>query len=159
MAKQIKQRQRPTGFNRWFLRAPIQAYRLGFGGLFGNKFLLLNHVGRKSGLPRQAVLEVVIHDKESNTYYVNAGFGSKTDWFRNLQVQPEVSILVGRRKWDVCAEVLSPEEGGEIFRRFCDGNRYAQTYAKGLGFEVDGTLEDYYHMGTQLIFVALRPRK
>jgi hypothetical protein len=34
----------------------------------------------------------------------------------------------------------------------------APTYAKALGFEVDGSLEDYYHMGTMMIFVALRPR-
>ncbi len=109
-------------------------------------------------MPRQAVLEVVIHEKETNTYYVSASFGAKTQWLQNLQAQPEVSIQVGWRKWDVCAEVLSPEAGGEVFRLFCDGNKFAPTYAKALGFEVDGSLEDYYDMGTLMIFVALRPR-
>lgn len=158
MAKHIKHRQLPTGINRWFFRAPIWLFRSGLGGLLGNKFLLLNHIGRKSGLPRQAVLEVVIHEKETNTYYVNAGFGPRTQWLRNLKAQPDVSIQVGWHKWDVRAEVLSPEGGGEVFRRFCDGNKYAPTYARALGFEVDGTLEDYYQMGTMMIFVALKPR-
>jgi deazaflavin-dependent oxidoreductase (nitroreductase family) len=158
MAKQIKQRQLPTGINRLFFRAPIWFYRLGLGGAMGSKFLLLNHVGRKSGLPRQAVLEVVIHEKETNTYYVSAGFGPKTQWLRNLKAQPDVSIQVGRRKWDVHAEMLTPEQSGEIFRRFAENNRMAATYAKALGFEVNGTLDDYYDMGTMMIFIAFRPR-
>ncbi|MFN2144277.1 MAG: nitroreductase family deazaflavin-dependent oxidoreductase [Anaerolineales bacterium] len=158
MAKQIATRKLPTGFNRWFFRAPIFMYQIGLGGLLGQRFLLLNHIGRKSGLPRQAVVEVVIHEKETNTYFINAGFGAKTQWLQNLQAQPDVSIQVGWRKWDVRAEVLTPEEGGEVFRKFCDGKRFAPIYAKALGFEVDGTLEDYYDMGTQMIFIALRPR-
>ena len=158
MAKHIKQRQLPSGVNRWFLRAPIWFYRLGLGGLLGSRFLLLNHTGRKSGLPRQAVLEVVIHEKASNTYYVSAGFGPKTQWLQNLRAEPDVSIQVGRRKWDARAEILSPQQGGEVFRKFAEGNKLAATYAKALGFEVDGSLEDYYQMGTMMIFVALRPR-
>ena len=158
MAKQIKQRQLPTGISRTFFRAPIWIYRIGLGGLLGKKFLLLNHTGRKSGLPRQAVLEVVIHEKDTNTYFVNAGFGPRSQWFQNLRANPEVSIQVGWRKWDVRAEVLPPEQGGEVFRRFAENNKMAATYANALGFEVDGSLDDYYQMGTMMIFVALRPR-
>ncbi|MBN2044827.1 MAG: nitroreductase family deazaflavin-dependent oxidoreductase [Anaerolineales bacterium] len=158
MARQIKHRQLPSGVSRWFLRAPIWIFRLGLGGLLGKRFLLLNHIGRKSGLLRQAVLEVVIHEKDSNTYYVNAGFGPKTQWLQNLRAHPNVSIQVGWRKWDVRAEVLSPQQSGEVFRRFAEGNKLAATYAKALGFEVDGSLDDYYQMGTMMIFVALRPR-
>jgi len=158
MAKQIKYRKVPSGFSRWFYRMPINMYKIGLGGLLGNKFLLLNHIGRKSGLPRQAVLEVVLHDKETNTYTVNAGFGPKTQWFQNLLAHPDVSIQVGTRKVDVRARVLSKQESGETFRRFASGNRAASMYARGLGFEVDGTDEDYYDMGTQMIFINFEPR-
>jgi hypothetical protein len=53
----------PTGLSRLLWRAPIWLYRLGLGGLLGSHFVLLNHVGRKSGQPRQTVLEVVDRDE------------------------------------------------------------------------------------------------
>ena len=59
MAKQVKKLEPPQGCSRLLFRAPVWLYRLGLGGLFGKRMLLLNHTGRKSGLPRQAVLEVV----------------------------------------------------------------------------------------------------
>ena len=60
----------PHGLLRFGLRLPIWLYRLHLGWLFGNRFLLLTHIGRKSGLPRQTVIEVVKHDKESDRFFV-----------------------------------------------------------------------------------------
>jgi hypothetical protein len=40
-------------------RAPIPLLRHGFGRLLGPRFLLLEHLGRHSGLPRYVALEVV----------------------------------------------------------------------------------------------------
>ncbi len=39
------------------MRAPIGPYRIGLGGLLGRRFLLLEHVGRRSGLPRHTVID------------------------------------------------------------------------------------------------------
>ena len=52
----------PTGVSRWLFRMPIGLYRLRLGWLLGDRFLLLHHTGRKSGLPRQAVVEVVTRE-------------------------------------------------------------------------------------------------
>jgi hypothetical protein len=44
----------------WYLfRAPVYLYRWHMGWLFGHRCLLLAHTGRRSGLRRQNVLEVV----------------------------------------------------------------------------------------------------
>jgi hypothetical protein len=51
----------PKGLLRLMLRLPIWLYRLRLGWLLGNRFLLLTHVGRKTGLPHQTVVEVVSH--------------------------------------------------------------------------------------------------
>ena len=61
MAVQTRQPKLPSGFSRLMFRLPIYLYKVGLGGLLGGRFLLLNHVGRKSGQPRQAVVEVVRH--------------------------------------------------------------------------------------------------
>jgi deazaflavin-dependent oxidoreductase (nitroreductase family) len=158
MAKQVAERKPPTGAARWFLRAPIWMYRLGLGGLLGKKFILLNHTGRKSGLPRQAVLEVVIYDRETNIIYINAGFGTRSQWYQNLLAQPETSIQIGWRKMEIRARQLSPQEGGELFLKFIKTAPFAERYPKALGYEVDGTDEDYRAMGEMMIFLALEPR-
>ena len=53
----------PRGWKAKLWRAPIWFYRIGLGGLFGKRFLLLNHIGRVSGQIRQAVVEVVNFDR------------------------------------------------------------------------------------------------
>ena len=88
MATKLRERQPPGPLLRWFLRAPIWLYEHGLGGLLGQRFLLLRHVGAKSGLPRRTVLEVVDHDPASDTYYVAVGFGPHSHWFKNLQKAP-----------------------------------------------------------------------
>ena len=75
MAKKIKELSPPTGVGRFFLRLPIWLYKIGLGGLLGNRFLMLHHIGRKTGLVRQAVLEVVRFEKETDTFIVAVGFG------------------------------------------------------------------------------------
>jgi deazaflavin-dependent oxidoreductase (nitroreductase family) len=158
MAKRVKTITPPTGLARIFFRLPITLYRAGLGWLMSSRFLLLNHTGRKSGLPRQVVLEVVHHDPQTHTYVVNAGFGEKSQWYQNLLHNPQASIQVGRRKLDVTAVPLSPEEGAQTFVDFCRRHPTEAKFTQWMGFEVDGTIEDYYDMGTQMLFVALKPR-
>ena len=82
----------PNGLLRWFLRFPIVLYHLNLGWLLGGRFMLINHVGRKSGQLRQTVVEVAGHDQSGDTYYVASGWGYKSQWYRNLLAQPEVTI-------------------------------------------------------------------
>ncbi|HLS79672.1 MAG TPA: nitroreductase family deazaflavin-dependent oxidoreductase, partial [Nocardia sp.] len=44
---------------RWFVRAPIWAFRARLGFLFGGRLLLLEHTGRTSGKARYVALETV----------------------------------------------------------------------------------------------------
>ncbi|GIK57150.1 MAG: nitroreductase [Chloroflexota bacterium] len=142
-------------------RAGIYIYRLGLGGLFGKRMLLLNHVGRKSGQPRQAVLEVITHDEATGTLYVASGFGPRSDWFQNLRKRPDVTIQVGRKKMAVTAVFLSPAESGQQLVAYAHRHPGA---AKNLGRFllgdlVDGTDENYYKMGHDYVpVVAFKPR-
>ncbi len=104
----------PKGLLRFGLRLPIILYRLHLGWLLGGRFVLLNHIGRKSGQPRQTVVEVVGHDPASDTYYIVSGWGYKAQWYQNLMGTPEITIQVGSRRLDVKAETLSPDDGVKI---------------------------------------------
>ncbi|MEM7362906.1 MAG: nitroreductase family deazaflavin-dependent oxidoreductase [Pseudomonadota bacterium] len=160
MVEKISDPQKPTGLRRLLFRLPIQLYRLNLGWLLGGRFMLVNHVGRKSGQVRQVVLEVVKHDKEHNIYYLASGFGKKSDWYRNLQAQPDVMVQVGRAKMDVHARFLTAEESGKMMVEY--GRTYpqlAKRLAQLIGYRVDGADEDYRFLGEEVIpFVALEPR-
>ncbi|MBN1121852.1 MAG: nitroreductase family deazaflavin-dependent oxidoreductase [Anaerolineae bacterium] len=158
MPEKIRDLQPPTGLSRLFFRMPITAYKIGLGWLFGKRFLLLNHIGRKSGLTRQAVLEVVTHDKETDTYIIAVGFGKESQWYKNLMANPDVSIQVGRRKLDVHAEQLSHEEAGEILLAFAKKYPFEAKFVNVLGYTVDGTDDDWRALGKELTLIALRPR-
>jgi deazaflavin-dependent oxidoreductase (nitroreductase family) len=100
----------PSKALRLGLRLPIWLFRARLGWLLGDRFLMLMHTGRKSGLPRQTVIEVVRHDKETNTYYVVSGWGEKSDWYQNIRQSPIVAIQVGSRKFRAKAEFIGLEE-------------------------------------------------
>ncbi len=152
--------QPPTGLARLAFRTPIYLFRAGLGGLLGGRFLLLNHIGRKSGLPRQAVLEVVHYDQDSDTYFVASGYGRQSQWFRNIKANPEVTIQVGWRKLAVTADILGPEESGEMMVQYAQ--RYptaAKNLSRLIGYQVDGSEESYRQIAAEHIpFVAMRPK-
>ncbi len=153
-----KQPSPPRGFSRFLFRLPIQLYRLNLGWLLGRRFILINHIGRKSGLPRQTVLEVAHYEPEKNSYYVAAGFGRNSDWFRNLEKTSNASIQVGRKKWEATAVFLTPVESGQMMVT------YAQNYPKSaknifrfIGHETDGSEASFRQAGEQHIpFVAFK---
>ncbi len=160
MPEKIKEIKPPTGLSRLLWRAPIWLYRLHMGWLLDGRFLLLNHVGRKSGLPRQAVIEITKYDPETNTYFVASGFGKKADWYRNLLKTPEVTIQVGNKKMQVTAVPLTPDQSANMMVDYAHRHPKAAKNLSGIiGYKVNGTDKDYAAIGRDHIpFIALKPR-
>lgn len=157
MPKKFKELTPPTGFSRLLFRFPIALYRLGLGGLFGKRFLLLNHTGRKSGLVRQVVLEVVDYNPVTQVCVVCVGFGPKSQWYQNLKHDPNASIVLGQKKLKVHAEELAKQEGGQLFFDFVKRNPGEAGFIKILGYEVDGTDADWIAVGEDLTFIRFVP--
>ena len=159
MAVQTHQPKLPSGLSRLLFRMPIYLYKLRLGWLLGGRFLLLNHIGRKSGLPRQAVVEVVRHDSASDTYIIASGFGDQAQWFQNLMHTPDVTIQVGRRSLAVHAERLPAVAGGDEMVDYARRHpKSAAELAKFMGFQVDGSAEDYRAVGREVPFVRFTRR-
>lgn len=117
MTKAIVDRP-PSKALRFGLRLPIWLYRLRLGWLLGNRFLLLTHIGRKSGKPHQAVIEVVRHEKQTDTYYVVSGWGERSSWYQNIRNSPNVTIQVGGRKLQAQAEFIPLDQEIEIMESY-----------------------------------------
>lgn len=111
-------RATPKGFIRFAVRLPVGLYRARLGWLLGERFLLLEHVGRTSGLKRRTVLEIVDHDPERGTYYVASGWGARSQWFQNLQQHPDVSVTIGLRRHAARAVRLNVEDAANTFYRY-----------------------------------------
>ncbi len=82
-------------------RAPIAAYRRGFGWLFGTRMMMLQHTGRTSGQARYVCLEVV-ERPAADRMIIASGFGTRAQWYRNLLADPRCRLSSGRHR-DVAA--------------------------------------------------------
>ncbi len=155
MSKQDKPR-RPGLLLRWFLRAPVVLYRIGLGGLMPMQ-LQLTTVGRKSGRPRQAVVDVLRHDAATDTYYVASAYGAHSDWYRNLQANPSVRVQVRRRKFAARATALPKEEGERIVLDFWRRHRAYSRFAFSLVGLRMTTEEEVRAAAAQMRVVAIQP--
>lgn len=108
----------PTGWKRWMFRAPIGLYRIGLGFLLGKRFVMIEHIGRKSGETRRTVLEVVVNDPDA--VYVAAGWGAKAQWLQNVRANPNVVFHLGSTKHRCVAEMMTPERAGELLQRYAE---------------------------------------
>ena len=70
----------------------------------GPRFLLLKHIGRRIGLARYAVLEVI--DRDRGEWYVVAAYGQHAQWYRNIRRQPEIRVWWLRLRAVPCEAII-----------------------------------------------------
>lgn len=77
------------GWRKLFFKAPIQLWRLGLGPIIGYVMMLITHTGRRSGLPRRTMVE---YHMLKGKKYAPCAFGRKSDWYKNIAADPQVTI-------------------------------------------------------------------
>jgi deazaflavin-dependent oxidoreductase (nitroreductase family) len=99
--------------NRRFM-VPLHHAGLGewVGTPIGGYILLLRVRGRRTGIMRETPLSYLVAEGSA---WVMAGFGSRTEWFRNLLADPAVDVfLPGRRFAATAAEETDPATRARI---------------------------------------------
>jgi deazaflavin-dependent oxidoreductase (nitroreductase family) len=73
----------------------------------GGRIMVIRHRGRKSGREYLTPVNYAIVDGE---IHCTAGFGSGTDWYRNILADPDIELWLpqGRRKAHACDVSDSP---------------------------------------------------
>ncbi|MEU0337503.1 nitroreductase family deazaflavin-dependent oxidoreductase [Streptomyces bobili] len=146
----------PTGWRRLAARAPLLLFRAGLGPVLGKRFLLLHHVGRRTGCDHHVVLEVVTHEALFPGWTVASGFGPGSDWYRNLRAHPKTVIQVGNRYHAVTALFLSPDDGARIMADYARRHpRTARRLCAFMGLPVDGSETSFRAAGRVIPFVRL----
>ncbi len=153
-----------TGALLYLFRAPVYLYRWRLGWLLGHRLLLLSHTGRRSGLRRQTVLEVVDYRKQGPEAVVVSAFGRDADWLRNIEARPDEEVTIGTHHFAASHRFLGESEAMRVLRDYEHRNRLiAPVVRAGLswvaGWPYRGQEDDRLRLVQQLPFVAFHPRE
>ncbi|MFI5893457.1 nitroreductase family deazaflavin-dependent oxidoreductase [Actinoplanes sp. NPDC051513] len=139
------------------MRLPLFFYRHGLGFLFSRRLVLVEHTGRRSGRLFQVVLEVVAYSP-TGAVTVAAGYGSRSDWYRNLLAEPDTTITLARDCQRAIAHPLTTDEGAAVMLAYARRHRRAaRVLARHMGYEIDGSDADLAALGRAIPFVRLEP--
>jgi len=86
---------------------PRVAYALGLGPLLGKYVLLLITIGRTSGKKRVTPLQ---YEEINGRIYLGSALGRKSDWVRNILVNPVVDVQMKSTKFSGKAVVIEDPE-------------------------------------------------
>jgi deazaflavin-dependent oxidoreductase (nitroreductase family) len=147
---------------RRLLRAPAKLYDWHAGWLLGERFLLLTHVGRRSGRPYRTMLEVVGHGPATGEVIVLAALGRSANWYRNLQARPTAEVAIGRRRFTAGHRTLGEDEAVATLAGYERRNRVVAPVVRLVLGRLAGTRHDgsdaaRHRIARELPLVALRP--
>jgi deazaflavin-dependent oxidoreductase (nitroreductase family) len=125
--------------NRILFKTPIVGWRLGLRPLLWRRMILLTTWGRKSRLPRHTMLSYTIHGAKP---YLISGWGTRTDWYRNLQADPRATAQLAGKPFHVRARrVGSVDEFAAVMQIMLrtGGDSHFRPWLKSLGiaYELD----------------------
>lgn len=126
---------------RFLFRAPLLTWRLGLGPLTGKLFLLLTTYGRKSGKPRHTLVE---YYQVGTSKYAMCAFGSRADWYKNIQADSRVTIQTSDGTQTALAErVSNPEELWQVLQVFMRRDPpLTKWYLDSLGLKMDPEIQN-----------------
>jgi deazaflavin-dependent oxidoreductase (nitroreductase family) len=89
-----------------FNRFMVLYWRLGLGSYgngtkYGGSIMVIKNRGRKTGRTRLSPVNYAVIDGD---IYCTAGFGRRTDWYRNLLAEPNVEIWLPDGRWNGSAQ-------------------------------------------------------
>jgi deazaflavin-dependent oxidoreductase (nitroreductase family) len=111
-------RGRPGRLALAVFRLPVPLYRHGWGWLLGHTFLLLVHVGRRTGQPHATVAMVLRWDPHAREAVICSAWGAGTDWIRNIRVRPALRVQVGRESFTPEHRFLAGDESLAVMAGF-----------------------------------------
>ena len=154
-------RERPPKILRLAFKVPTLIYRAGLGRVLGRRFLLLVHRGRKTGLERRVVLEVIRYRDDPPAAAVLSGWADRSQWFRNLQAAPPVSVSIGGEGWEQPeCEFLEPDDVVEAIEEYRSHHRLLMSSLdRFFGWPRDASEEERRRLARELHVIEFRPAR
>lgn len=150
---------RPNRALKLGLRLPVYLYRLGLGRLLGHRFLLLTHRGRKSGLIRRTMLEVILYDASASESVVLSAWGKKADWYRNIEASPALEVETGGDRYDPAQRLLGVGEAYAAITEYAIRHPFAaRVLERAAGRPLTRSKAARRAFAGSVALVAFRPR-
>ena len=148
---------------RALLHAPVYLCRWRLGRLFGHRFLLLTHIGRRSGRRFQTVLEVMEYRTQSREAVVMSGSGRNSNWLRNIEASHTAEIDFSSEHYQAVFRFLDDEEAIRVVASYEEHNRFMlrivrRVLSRLLGWNYTGSDADRRKLVQQLPLIAFRPQ-
>ncbi|MBI3161112.1 MAG: nitroreductase family deazaflavin-dependent oxidoreductase [Chloroflexi bacterium] len=152
----------PSLLLKFLFKMPVYFHKMGFAGwerIVGAQWMLITTRGRKTGKRRETMVDVMEYDKITDTYYIEVAYGSRADWFKNIQNTPVFEAQVGRRKFHARAAMLSSENTADMLVQFY---RRKPAYTRsvmamvGMKFTSENGLRN---IAGKLTLLSVRPEK
>ena len=107
----------PRGRLKRVLRVPVVLQRRGLGWIFGQRILIIEHRGRRTGKQYRTPVEVVAHDGAVASWTVVAAWGGRPEWFANIQANAASAVFVAGHRYDAPAQHLVDHDTNAEGRR------------------------------------------
>ena len=114
---------------KYFNRFMLFMWRLGLGPVLNmgptmlGRYMVITQIGRKSGIKRRTPVNYALADDE---VYCVAGFGSGSDWYRNIIANPQVEVWLPDGWWaGIAEEVTHPEARLPLLREVLIASGFA----------------------------------
>jgi deazaflavin-dependent oxidoreductase (nitroreductase family) len=151
----------PNAALRRVFRAPVYLYHWKCGWLLGRRFLLLIHVGRRTGRRRHTVLEVMEYRREGPEAVVMSAFGRNADWLRNIEATPHPKVVIGSQSFIAAHRFLDEEEAVQAIAGYEQRNWVIapiirSVLSRFLGWRYSGSTSDRRRLVKQLPLIAFR---
>ena len=97
------------------------------------QFIYITTTGRVSGLPREIEIWFVEHE---GRFYIFAEHFYKTNWVRNIQQNPLVSVRLGKHQFNAIARILDDKLDMELWQKTQELARKKYAWGDGLPVEL-----------------------
>ena len=139
-------------------RLPIFLYRIGLGRLMSRRFMLLTHIGRRSGRLRHTILAVLGYDPQTREIKAMSAW-SASDWLYNLKAAPAVEVECGSTKYAPTHRYLTPEEVASLFVEYRRKHPiFSAIVCKIPGWNINSTYEEFVELARTLHGIAFTPK-
>jgi len=147
---------------RTLFRLPVYVYRWRLGWLFGHRFLLLVHLGRRTGRRHETVLEVLEYRKAAREAVVMSGFGRNANWLRNISAGPRCEVAIGAERFVAAHRLLETDEAADVVRAYERRHRLLApvtrlVLTRLLGWSYHGEAGERRRLVAQLPLIGFRP--
>jgi deazaflavin-dependent oxidoreductase (nitroreductase family) len=154
-----RENARPPAFMIPILKLPLLLYRTGLGWLFGHRFMLLTHVGRRSGKVRRTVLAVLCFDPKTAEIMAISAW-SASEWYKNILTSPALLVETGFTRYVPIHRSLSSEEIATLFEDYRRKHPiFSRIVCRIPGWQWDSSHEELLELANTLRGVAFRPKE